>query len=340
MKQYVYLILFSFATIIECRRSPFRTIDPLMPQLITQSQKNPDIQFVHSDWFYYKSPIFTTFSENSFFSHIVQHSITTPIDHKVVVSNETLDTMLETLISEVKMQNNVYTYFTLLQDKNFNYKKKCGLLVLKFNHYPFVVKLFMEQPNTILNPFVKGFENRVFHFMGHGVNRHIAGLTRIPNLKKLQQVLQHKQYQVVLPRKWFWLPQDPEWIDIIGYNIVPDEVISVTIPGIYAIIADELKTQQQYQKVPSSKSNEIIMDFCNDVQLIIDPHSDNFIIQKDNNDSIIISIVDTEHFPTLVGISENSTFVNHVQWYCSLAWKALSDLLTTSKKNHLAEINK
>jgi len=312
-----------------------------MPRLVSCSQQNPEKQFVYSDWNYYRSPIFTAFSENYLFTHLLQeNSLTDRVTKKTLLSSEEASVMLEELITQVYAEKNTYKNFSLLQDKNFNYKKKCGLVVLKFNDYPFVVKLFIEHPDTILNPLVKGFENRVFHFMGHGTNRHLAGETRIWNLERLHEILQDKEYEVILPRKWFWLPSDPKWIEIVGYNIVPNETISVIIPGIYIIIADELKANEKYQKVPLSESNEIIMKFCNDVHLIIDPHQDNFIIQKNNNGNVVISIMDTEHFPTLVGIPEDSTFVNHLQWYFSLAWKGLIDFFTTSKANHILAMSK
>lgn len=341
MKQCVYFFVFFCVTVIECRRSPFRKIDPLMPRLVTSSQKDPDIQFTHCDWFYYRNPIFTTFREADFFSNIVhEYPLVGRFEHNVVLPYTALSSMLETLVAEIKSGKRIYTHFILLKDKNFNHKKKCGLVILKFKEYPFVVKLFMENPKTLLNPFCKGFENRIFHFIGHGVNRHLAGPTRIYNLERLRKMLQKKNYHVVLPRKWFWLPQDPEWIEITGYNIIPNKPISITIPGIYVIIADELKINPQYQMMQQSESNDIIMAFCNDVNVIVDPHSDNFIMQRDTNGTAVISIVDTEHFPTLVGISEETTFSGHVQWYVSLAWKAINDLFLTSKKDHLAAISK
>jgi len=340
MKQYIYFFLLFCAVIIECRRSPFRKIDPRMPMLITSSQKNPDVQFTHSDWFYYRNPIFTAFCETDLFSNIVQeYSMTNRFENNVTLPYDALNDMLETLIAEVNLEKNLYTHFTLLQNKNFNRKKKCGLIVLKFKDYPFVAKLFMEHPDTLLNPFCKGFENRMFHFMGHGANRHVAGLTRIPNLKRLQKMLQKKDYHVILPRKWFWLPQDPEWIEVTGYNVIPHKTISMTVPGTYVIIADELKINPEYQTIPQSKSNKIVMDFCNNVNVIIDPHSNNFIVQRDLDDTVIIALVDTEHFPTLVGISEGETFSDHVRWYLSLAWKSVKDLFMTSKQDHLTAIS-
>lgn len=321
--------------------SPFRKQDPLIPKLVTCSQQNPEKKFVYKNWFYYRSPFFTTFVEDDFFSNIMQENSLTDLNTiELLLSCDDANAMLEEVIAEIYAEKDIYTNFSLLQDKNFNYKRKCGLLVLKFKDYPFVVKLFMEHPNTILNPSVKGFENRVFQFMGKGTSRHLAGFTRIPNAKRLQKLLKNKQYHVILPRKWFWLPQDPKWIEITGYNIAPNEVVSTIIPGIYVIIADELKVNEMHKKMSYSESSEIIMKFCNDVHLIIDPHEDNFIVQKDEKDEVIISIVDTEHFPTLVGLPEDITFVNHLEWYLSLAWKGLVDLFVTSKADHIAGINK
>lgn len=341
MTRYIFFFTLFCVLNISSHRSPFRKEDPAKPKIITRNQKNSVVQFENVDWFYYKNSIFTTFCEDDFFANIVQKdSIINCFGNEISLPYELLNNMLEVLISEVKQEKNTYTHFTLLKNKNFNRKKKCGLIILKFNDYPFVVKLFMEHPSTLLNPLCKGFENRLFHYMGQGINRHLAGPTRVYNLKRIQSMLKDLEYNVILPRKWFWLPQNPEWIEVEGYNIIPNTVISTMIPGIYVIIADELNPNPEYQSLSPLEHNEIVMKFCNDLHLIVDPHSDNFIVQKNNNGEIFISILDTEHFPTLVGISETATFSDHIQWYFSLAWKALNDLFMTSKQDHLILIKK
>ena len=48
------------------------------------------------------------------------------------------------------------------------------------------------------------------------------------------------QSRVDMPRKWFWLPKNTEWITIAGANIGKYKQVSIDIPGTYCIIADAI----------------------------------------------------------------------------------------------------
>jgi hypothetical protein len=330
---YIFFLIFFLQ--LEAKRSPFRKIDPETPVITAFYQKNPELKYQYSDWNYYRSPLFTTFFEEHFFAHIIDNAY-----QEITISENDLNDMLETLVEEVKNKKSSFTHFTILKDKNFNHRKQCGLLVVKFKNYPFVVKLFMETPETIGNYTCKGLETRVFHIMGHGSSRHIAGLTRIPNLLILQKRITALPYHVILPKKWFWLPADPSWITIIGKNIDPDTIIATTIPGTYVVLAEELHPDSKKETVSPSVHNRVAMNFCNQMELIVDPHENNFVIQRDAiTQEVYLSLVDTEHFPTLVGIT-TKYFNNHISWYCSLAKKAVCDMFFTSKQYHVKNKNR
>lgn len=335
------VILCSFSFSLESGRSLFRKINSRQPVITMKSKKNPKKKFTRSDWYYYKDPLFTVFDENFFFSHLLpKNGITIYHDNTNAahISFDELNIMLETLVSEVKKEKNEYTYFTLIKNKNFNRKKKCGLLIVKCKKYPLIIKLFIEHPSTLINPLCKGFENRIFHFMGHGSNRHLAGLTRISNLERLKEKIKKSDWKIILPRKWFWIPRDPKWIEISGENIEKNTILTTTIPGIYAIIADELKENKTYA-ISSTQRHEIVMKFCNDMQVTIDPHIDNFMVEK--KDGVLsIAIVDTEHFQTLVGMQEDIRFQNYTEWYVTLSGKAIKDFFFTSKADHLKCLEK
>ena len=71
------------------------------------------------------------------------------------------------------------------------------------------------------------------------------------------------------------------------------------------------------------------MELCNYLDLWIDPHIDNFMPEK-GTDKIVI--VDTEHFPSFVGLKEPVTFSGYLSWYTYLATKCLKSMFFRTKK--------
>jgi hypothetical protein len=321
-------------------RSPFRKQDPDKPEIRT-SWSNSFNQIRHSNWVFRRYPLFETFNKSFFNAHLLpkttildKHDITKKYDCLL------LDKLINGLVVEIKKYKKKYTHFRVIQDKNFNYKKKCGLLVLKFNDFPFVLKLFMETPKTLLDPYCKGFENQFFFYMSGGNNRHIAGLTRVKNLALIQEQLSqysHWKDIIITPRKWYWIPKKPCCIRIVGKNIEKEKEIRTEIPGIYAIIADELDTKEELHTLTYQEKSELIMKLCMDLHLFVDPHADNFIVKyKPTSDTYTISIVDTEHFPSMVGLKEEPFFNNHIEWYLYLGAKFFQDAFLQTKDARLA----
>ena len=75
------------------------------------------------------------------------------------------------------------------------------------------------------------------------------------------------------------------------------------------------------------------MQLCMDLHLFVDPHADNFVIKyRPATDDYSISIVDTEHFPSMVGLKEEPFFNNHLEWYIYLAAKFFQDAFLQTKK--------
>ena len=46
-----------------------------------------------------------------------------------------------------------------------------------------------------------------------------------------------------------------------------------------------------------------------------------------------ITLVDTEHFPTMVGVFSKKSFKNHNEWYVYLAGKCIFDMYLQTKHN-------
>lgn len=325
-------------------RSPFRKKDLTKPE-ITIGWKNSPIVTKHANWVYKRYPLFDAFNRDFFYSHLFPQT-TIPSRNGAPESFDciAIQNLINKLLLEIKKKKKKYTDFILLKDKNFNHRKKCGLLILKFKNYPLVLKLFMETPKTFIDPYCKGFENQFFFYMSGGNNRHIAGLTRIKNLELIhEQINEHPRWKnsIITPRKWYWLPKQPRWIEITGNNIGDEKQIKTEIPGIYAIIADELDTKEEINNLSSQAKSELIMQLCMDLHLFIDPHDDNFIIKyNDTTNEHTISIVDTEHFPSMVGLKEEPFFNNHIEWYLYLGAKFFQDAFLQTKHDRREAQNK
>ncbi len=323
-------------------RSPFRRKDPSISQVSTRWQGETKT-YTRQDSHYEEYPLFNKFYEGHINSHLLPTGpislYSRPSQH---IGGHTLSKLIEELLVEIKKKRKKYKHFVILQHKNFNRRKQCGLLVLKFKDYPFVVKVFIETPQTFINPYCKGLENRFFFFMSGGANRHAAGLTRIRNLEVINEYIAKNprwRNTVKTPRKWFWLPKNLQWLELEGKNIGNKKQLKTRFPGTYAIVADWINTDRKLV-VPAHEKKAMIIDLCNDLRLFIDPHENNFIIGYNaQKNHYTITIIDTEHFPSIVGIKEKRQFRNHSQWYLYLAGKCFHDIyLRTKDKRHKAQL--
>jgi len=335
MKKVIMVILafFTFSSVIPAR-SPFRKKDKDEPS-ITIRWKGSKKGISRRNWAY-KKPIFTTFNRDYFYSHLFPQGYIAKNDNsQESVDSRILNKLIEKLLREIRKQKKQYSDFEILKDKNFNRKERCGLLILKFKNYPFVLKLFMETPKTFIDPYCKGPDNQFFFYMSGGMNRHIAGLTRVKNLELVQQQIEnHPRWKnkVVTPRKWYWLPKKPRWMQIDGHNIGNENNISTLMPSTYAIIADVIDTKEDAPLLSLQKRSELVMELCMDLQLFVDPHGDNFIVKYNQaTNDYHISIVDTEHFPSLVGLKEQPFFNNHLEYYVYLGAKYFQDAFLQTK---------
>lgn len=279
-----------------------------------------------------KYAFFETFDKNFFYNNLLP---TTPIipRHELTrtVNPADLNRCVEHLLTEIEEKQKEYTHFTILQKKDFNRRKKCGLLIVQFKEYPFVLKLFIETPKTFINPRCKGFEPVFFFYMGGGINRHLSGFTRPKNLAYIRQkIADDPQWSTLvdLPRKWFWLPNDQRWFDIEGNNIVgTTKQLRTQIPGVYGIIADVIAIDHNFT-IRDKHDRKTALALCTFLDLYVDPHIQNFMYEQKTGK---ILIVDTEHFPTIVGLKEKVHFTNYTQWYGYLMRKCAKDMLFSSE---------
>lgn len=324
------LLLSSFSITL-FSRSPLRPRDPKIPEITISWDKDAQKHTLKS-YYFEEYALFKTFDKKFFTSHLVP---TQPITYRnsttKKVNPAVLKKMAENLLKEIDEQKTVYTDFNVLRLSNFNSKKKSGLLILKFKEHPFVLKLFMENPESFSKPFAKGFEPVWFFFLAGGVNRHMTGFTRVRNLELVNAAIAKDatwKEMMSTPRKWYWLPEKSNWITLNGKNIGGKNQISCSFPATYGIIADAIDAERSCS-ILNKKDRNTMMKFCNYVNLTIDPHIDNFMIERGTNKTVI---VDTEHFPTVVGLKEKVAFDNYRSWYLHLTKKCAKSMFGRSKQ--------
>lgn len=325
-------------------RSIHRKIDSSAP-CITSRWKGRHRTYINIDSRYEEYPLFAC---QPYLDDLLENH-TLPLDlilndgtEEVTIARETLSKLLEEFVHEVLRKKRTFKHFTLLQNKNFNHRKQCGLLVVKSKDYPLVIKLFVETPKTFIDPFGKGFEPIFFHYMSNGANRHVSGLTRIANREHVLTWAQNNPYwnnRIQIPRKWFWLPERVAWIELNGKNIGEHKNITAQFPSVYAIVAECVDTHQQEDF--ESNKGEIVMDLCNDLDTVVDPHITNFIVKEDPVTRLPnITIIDTEHFPTMLGLDQTVFFSDHFSWIAYLASKCLKDMYFRPKSSRLEQHRK
>ncbi len=246
-----------------------------------------------------------------------------------------LNNLMEEVIEEINQEKNFYKNFDILKKCDFNKKDKSGLLVLKSKEYPFVVKIFMENPKTFVKPFSKGFEPCYFFIMGSGANRFLSGFTRIKNLEAIKRKLSEKPEWSKLtdtPRKWFWTPSNVRWFTIEGENMSDkNELLKTSFPSTYAMVSDHIDSKKDFSLLNSS-NRRMVLKLSQILGNRIDPHITNYIIEKGSRKLVII---DSEHFPTMVGLKKPLVFNNYRTWYRKLIFKCIKDYLFRDKQMRL-----
>ncbi len=317
-------------------RSPFRPQETWLPTITlkwTHEDKTYSVKNDHLEEY----PYFKIFDKDYFYSHLISDAmINYRYEPEKTVVGTQLAQLVEHLLSEIYERKKSYTHFTVLQKKDFSRRKACGLVVLKFKDYPFVVKLFIETPQTFIKPSGRGIEPVFFYYMGGGVNRHLSGLTRLKNLDYINSRLaQSPEFSktVSTPRKWFWLPQEPLWFSVKGENMGGvGTVLTSQIPSTYAIIADAIEAEHQFS-IKEPEDREFALKLCNYMDLNVDPHITNFMVEK-NTGKVVI--VDTEHFLTMVGFKKKYSINSYFSWYMQMTEKCAKDMLFCTKSERKA----
>jgi len=252
------------------------------------------------------------------------------------VHTDILKEQNELVLQEVLHGQKEFTDFSILKDRDFNYKSLSGLLVLKNKKYPFVLKLFIEHPETFIEPLQKSFEASCI-FILSGNMRHLSGFTRINNLENSKKLLSKDpefRYYIDFPRKWYWMPKTQSLLEINWHDNHHQHFETIKIPSIYGIVCDFIDVDKELQKQEFYTLRQISIDVTKYLHFSIDPHDDNFVPEKGSNKIVII---DTEHFPTVAGLDKEMNAKEYNQWYFELARKATKRLLWRSKQERIQD---
>jgi len=331
MKRLLLTILFLSNTLLQAR-SIHRPKDPTKPRLTARWIDDNEYHSI-SNYYLQEYPFFQIFDRNHFFENYLPiGTINFRNNPNSSVEGATLAHLIDKLMEEIAQGKKEFTNFIVLRKQNFNRRKKFGLLILKCKDYPFVVKTSIETPKSFTNPYKKGIVPAIFFFMAGGINRHLSGFTRIKNSQYVRQCITQAPNlpaQFDIPRKWFYMPSGSKWMELCGFNIGQHDQIHTEIPGAYCIIADAIECERSFSLLHKD-DRTISMKLCNLVNFYIDPHIDNFIVEKETNKIVII---DTEHFPSITGLANTkSIYTSQIRWYTDLSIKCLEDMFLRDKQ--------
>lgn len=322
-------------------RNPRRVNDPLVPT-ITVSSTNPAQErtwasrrsnynpqqegYVLKSAFLRLKPLKHGFDKDFFQKYYIPNDMITYRDQTGIVSGTTLANLAGELIEEIKVGQKKFTQFIILKDKDFNYKTLSGLIVLRYKDYPFVIKVSIEHPHTVVQPYSKSPEAGGM-FISGGNLRHLSNFTRIMNLHRIKQMLSYNPFylhSIDFPRKWYWKPHS-EYDLKIEWRC-NNQVETIYLPCIYATISDFIYTEEQQ---PQNELNKLSMRVATDVNFLIDPHSGNIQIEKGTRKYVLL---DTEDFRLMTGLNTTMTSKTYVGWFLEVVRNAAHTLLIRSKK--------
>lgn len=360
---FVALLLFQLN--IETR-SLLRSDQKEIPHLIAFSEndrENTDSHCHLKSWHIEENSIFHKFDREYFMDHLLpEDDIPYRYEPSKKVSGKLIGDLIENLVAEIRAHKTDYTDFKVLKKRDFNRKQGAGLLIAKFKNYPFVLKLFLEIPQSFVKPFSKGWQSGCFFIMGGGISRYLSGFTRLRNREIIEQQIANDPYwhnKISLPRKWAWLPKNPTWFILQGFNLGPNYTIpkQMAFPCIYGIVADLITGTPL--SLWNKEDRAIGINTAKFFTTRVDANIDNLVREpltaytheeapkttQDTEDLTLrvnipkepqLVLIDTEHFPTFIGLKKPLEFESYTEWYLKLTFKFLKDCFFRTKEERYA----
>ena len=345
MLYFFYVLSFFFYTLDIQTRNVRRPNDPSIPTIQISStdpeseydwllvnHRKPKSQppiFLLKNVFLRLKPLKQGFDKEFFEKNYLPPGILTFRNNKGCIDTKILSQLANELIDEIKHRKRTFSHFAILKDKDFNYKSLSGLIIAKFKDYPFVIKLSIEHPHTIIQPFSTNIDTTGQFIIG-GNFRHFSNFTRITNLLHIQQLLKSKRIdQTILdfPRKWYWKPNTCHDLKIVWTCNNNKEIIN--IPSAYATIADFIYTDKLQ---PQKELNKFAMQIATASNFSIDPHAGNIVIEQHPQQYVLL---DTEDFRILAGLEQNMKAKRYVGWYLELILHCMKTYFFRTKQERI-----
>lgn len=334
---FVMFILF-ISTFEAAARSFHRPPDERMPELSLRWSGTQDPIFKIASWTIRPHALFHAFDPMHVEKNYVPDHISSRNNPKKRISSQPIKDIITTITKQLLAGNRdheVFQKIKILKDSDFSKETQSGLIVFKLNDHPFVVKLFLESPQSLIKPHKKGVIQYGIFIMSGGGGRHISGLARIKNRNAIAEMLHENPFwrsRITLPRKWFYIPPQSRMIEICGKNIGPHSNSCTRIPSIYAIICDEI--QGEPLSLANANNRRLILALVKDSKSRLDPFVKNYMREKNG----AICIIDTEHFPSSMGIKRGQDLASYTGWYTSLALRYLYNAYGISKRARLKSV--
>lgn len=305
-------------------RSIYRPVDSNLPEIRVSYVGKDSFCSLRSPYLEYW-PIFKTFDREYAFEHLLPRGeIAYREDPTQSISGEELSRIIKEFVQLVRRSRRIKKEmgrFIILKSCDFNPRTSAGLIVARCKDHPFVIKLFMETPESFVKPFSKGFEPGCLFIIGGGVSRYLAGFTRVKNADYMRAYFEaHPLWRGILdlPRKWFLFPDDAPWLVVRGYNIGCDGgVREIELPSVYVIVCDAINFERRLT-LRNRHERHFALAITQELDNRLDPHIANFVIETRTGN---IVIVDTEHFPTMIGLRKPLRYKSYGSWYIQLFLK-------------------
>lgn len=335
-------LIMSSATLLEgrsLRRPPDLTIpvisvkasDPNLAQAWCRTDHPLKIYRLASP-FLRINPIKQAFDTDFFINHYLPENQFLSFRNKNgVVNSQCLKQQAQQVVQEIQQGATEFTDFDILKDRDFNYKNLSGLLVLKYKKYPFVLKLAIEHPQTLIDPYSKSFEAK-FIFICGGNIRHLSNFTRISNMYKIKKMLSYNPYylsHIDFPRKWYWKPDNTYNLEITWHASPYRAEEHFSIPSIYAVISDYIDVDCDYAQ---QELNKISMKIARDTGFSIDPHAGNTVVEKGSSK---YTLLDTENFKIMTGLDQGMHATKYIGWFLELSTNCIKIYSFRTKKERI-----
>jgi hypothetical protein len=271
---------------------------------------------------YLSKHVFEAFDQKYFDTYYLPK---TDITHRNKPHQSTSGTTLATIVDQT-VQSIIQTgqptdETEIMKSSGFSFSHKAGVIILRCKNHPFIMKVFIENTQSLAHPFRKGLEAIGIFIMSGGLNRYLTGFSRVKNLYTFKtEISQHPYWQskIDAPRAWFYTPDNTPYFSMYGSRFFENATYYADMPAIYAIICDEIFGSSE--NIDSQTTLQLFQDFDNH----IDPNPSNFLREYETQKIVLI---DAEYFPSIVGLDRHMYVSSYFSWYMQLAIKCAKDII-------------